>query len=111
MHDGFRFYRGAPPTRRFLALARSGEGWTPAWPRWVVRLAARCGVVIAVPDYFDLLATGFCRLRPAMAPHEGLRSSLGCRPQRRRGFIHEYRELLAFLAKMRRVVGVRPNRS
>jgi hypothetical protein len=59
MHNGFRFYRHAPPATRFLALARSGTGWVPGWPRRLLRLASWRRAEIDVPFYFDLLSAGF----------------------------------------------------
>jgi hypothetical protein len=59
IEDGLRFFGDAPATRRFLKFTRRDARWIPAWPRRLVRLAMRLGIVIDVPHYFDLLATGF----------------------------------------------------
>jgi hypothetical protein len=56
MQEGFRFYRDAPATKRFLKFTAK---WSPGWPRRLLRLAAKRHVTVDVPDYFEVLSAGF----------------------------------------------------
>jgi hypothetical protein len=97
IHDGFRFYRHAPPTGRFLALARSGKGWTPAWPRRVVRLAARYGVMIVCRSTLTCCRPGLPASGGRGASSRRLLVLIGAwRPQHQRGFIYQDHGLLVF---------------
>lgn len=95
MQDGFRLYRDAPATRRFLKLARSGATWSPGWPRRLKALAAERQATVDLPGYFDLLSAGFrdydraWRLGQALVVIVRARRSQG-----RSGYIYEDRDLL-----------------
>lgn len=56
-----------PATRHFLALVRAGVRWSPNWPRWILRCAARSRITVSGPQFARVLLTGFAGLRPR--PH------------------------------------------
>lgn len=97
IQDGFRHYRDAPATRRFLKLARSGAKWSPDWPRRLVRLAAERKVTVEAPQYFDLLSAGFRGPDRAWRIVQALAVILRAwRLKGRPGYIYEDRDLLVF---------------
>ena len=44
---------------RLRAALRSSRGWSPTWPRRLVRLAERLGAPVAGADHLMLLLCGF----------------------------------------------------